>query len=131
MKPLLKHFMATILLLNCLALAAQRRIPIVIFVGHPSRPQLKEHAGLAVLKDRSDTLRGIITMGKTKKGKDGIILKKQGSIAKFIANEQLSAIRLYDYDSLIVSTKYTDYCLSPLNDWTKMENHFRTIKFKK
>lgn len=108
MKQLLKLFLYTTLLLNCLKTTAQGHIPIGIDL-HLIKPKMKEHSGFLVMKNGSDTLYGTIIFKKASDGQQGVMLKENKIAARFIATKQLSAIRLYDYDSLIVSTKFTDY----------------------
>src|ERR1700730_6683075 len=77
----------------------------VIVVAHP--PSLKSHNGYAVLLN-ADTLYGKIKLDQFQKSSLGVTIETDNG-KKFISVKNLTYIRLFDYDSTLITTKYTEY----------------------
>ena len=81
-----------------------------VYVPHSIPTPHKSHEGFVLIKNSSDTLYGNIMLGEEYRKKNCIALtlpKEAKPI--YIPNDSLDFVRLFAYDSAMVSTPYTEY----------------------
>ncbi len=118
MKTIFKLLFLTIVLIGTFSSYGQH----AIIVAHST--SLKSHNGFLVL-NTSDTLYGRIKLNQSKKNSWGITIET-GSGKQFIADKNLKYVRLFDYDSTLITTKYTEYKI--LTDKPELWRHIASGK---
>jgi hypothetical protein len=70
----------------------------------------KPHDGFVILKNSGDTLYGSVLFGQEKHWRDCVALtKEKGKNPIYIRMDSIKFVRLYDCDTSVVNTPYTDY----------------------
>ena len=80
------------------------------YVPHSTPTPLKSHEGYVVIKNSRDTLYGNILLGEEYHDKKCVALTLPRAAAPiYIPNDSLDYVRLFAFDSSIISTPYTEY----------------------